>query len=67
MRGGHRRYPGRAQRSGGPPRRSLASRIVARLGGVVDGVHQARMVVPLGVFFALQRYFVQGVLAGSVT
>ncbi|TMM36989.1 MAG: carbohydrate ABC transporter permease, partial [Actinobacteria bacterium] len=24
------------------------------------------MVVPLGVFFALQRYFVQGVLAGSV-
>jgi alpha-glucoside transport system permease protein len=24
------------------------------------------MVVPLGVFFAFQRYFVQGVLAGSV-
>jgi alpha-glucoside transport system permease protein len=24
------------------------------------------MVVPLGVFFALQRYFIQGVLAGSV-
>lgn len=25
-----------------------------------------QMVVPLGVFFALQRYFVQGLLAGSV-
>ena len=24
------------------------------------------MVVPLAVFFALQRYFVQGLLAGSV-
>jgi alpha-glucoside transport system permease protein len=24
------------------------------------------MVVPLGVFFALQRYFVRGLLAGSV-
>jgi alpha-glucoside transport system permease protein len=24
------------------------------------------MVVPLGVFFAFQRYFVQGLLAGSV-
>jgi alpha-glucoside transport system permease protein len=24
------------------------------------------MIVPLGVFFAFQRYFVQGVLAGSV-
>ena len=24
------------------------------------------MVVPLAVFFAFQRYFVQGVLAGSV-
>jgi ABC-type glycerol-3-phosphate transport system permease component len=24
------------------------------------------MIVPLGVFFAFQRYFVQGLLAGSV-
>jgi ABC-type glycerol-3-phosphate transport system permease component len=31
---------------------------------VVNGV--LSMVVPLAVFFAFQKYFVQGVLAGSV-
>ena len=31
-----------------------------------SGTESTLMIVPLIVFFALQRYFVQGLLAGSV-
>ena len=48
------------------PQRSRNDRLAA-LGFLLPNlVGFLLMVVPLAVFFALQRYFVQGLLAGSV-
>ncbi len=45
------------------------SNLVSSMGGnfqLLTAAAFGSMIVPLFIFFALQRYFVQGILAGSV-
>ena len=55
-----------------PTRRSVTKAISALLGqygtewNLLAASAFLLMIVPLAVFFSLQRYFVQGLLAGSV-